>query len=295
MHTSRLKKTREYQRGADTMKKSSVSICSIVRDCQTNLKRNRSRIELLRSFFRESEVIIFENDSKDNTREIHLDWQTHSNNVNIFSETYGGVTIPAKNKSTGNRYFSISRIEKMARYRNQYIDFLNKENSNRDYVIIIDLDISNFDIEGIVHSFGLTDQWDCISANGKSLSSNFRQQYHDSYALIEFGKINSVQTEDSIYMNQFRFSFLRPGMPLFPVDSAYGGIAIFLWSSLKGLRYSALKNEDDKVESKSEHVSIYKKMKENGNSRIFINPSMILKYRTISIKFLISKVIEKVF
>lgn len=293
MFSYNFKKTVEYKHGFEVMKNSSVSICSIVRDCGRNLEQNLPRVERLRSLFNKSEVVIFENDSKDNTKKILVNWQKSSNDIYSFTETYSDETIPSKDFNQGNKYFSISRIEKMARYRNKYIDFLNRHNINRDFVIVIDLDIADFNIDGIVHSFGLHKQWDCVTANGRSISSKFKMQYHDSYALIEFGKINEVQTENSIFSNRSRFAFLKPGIPLIPVDSAYGGLAIYKWNSIAGIMYTHVENNDEQVRSKSEHVALHKMMKENGFMRIYINPSMLVKYRSLSVNFLFSKLVEK--
>lgn len=275
------------------MKNSSVSICSIVRDCDRNLRRNISRIESLRRLFGESEVIIFENDSKDNTLVTLNNWQHSSNNIFVFSEKYNEKTIPLKTSGITNPYFSISRIEKMVVFRNKYVNVLNTNNFNRDYVVVIDLDIADFILDGVINSFGVKIDWDCITANGYSLSSRFKHQYHDSYALIEFGKMGDNQTESSIEENRKNFSFLKKGMPLIQVDSAYGGIAIYKWRSIKGLRYNYLLNDDLKVECKSEHVGLHESMIKNGAGQIFINPSMIVKYRSVDGKFIISKVFEK--
>ena len=181
----------------------------------------------------------------------------------------------------------------MVIFRNKYMNFLNNNLAKRDYVIIIDLDISDFNINGIIHSFGTPINWDCISANGISISSTFRKQYHDSYALIEYGQLDLPQTEHLIKINRIRYSFLKPRMPLILVDSAYGGLAIYKWTSIKDLYYSCLLNDDVKVQCKSEHVGLHCKMKEYGHDLIFINPSMSVKYRSISFRFLLMKLMEK--
>ena len=175
------------------------------------------------------------------------------------------------------------------------MNFLNTQGNDRDFVIIIDLDISGFDIDGIANSFGSTTDWDCISANGTSLSSRFRRQYHDAYALIEYDKMNQIQTEQSIKLNRIRYSYLQKGMPLFPVDSAYGGVAIYKWPSVKNIYYSCLLNDDIRVQCKSEHVGLHKTMKENGSGKIYINPAMSVKYRSVSVSFLFKKLWEKIF
>ena len=275
------------------MKKSSVSICSIVRDCDFNLKKNIPRIELLRSFFKELDILVFENDSIDNTKRTLINWERNSDKVHIFTDSFGTYTIPSKKNITGNPYYSISRIEKMASYRNRYMNYLNTRSIERDFILIIDLDISDFDIDGIVHSLGTTIEWDCITANGTSVSSKFKKQYHDSYALIEYGKMNHIQTEQSIKSNRILYSFLESGMPLLIVDSAYGGVAIYKWASIKDIHYSCLRNDDVRVQCKSEHVGLHKIMKEKGYNNIFINPTMRVKYRSVSISFLLRKVKER--
>jgi len=291
----KIRNTEEYKMGLEVMNNSSVSICSIVRDCQDNLKKNIDRIERLRALFNSSEVIVFENDSKDKTRQILIDWQKNAQNVNIFYDDFGSLTIPPINPNHGNRYFSITRIKKMAQYRNMYIDFLNNSGSHRDFILVIDLDISNFSINGVIHSFSMHKIWDCITANGKSVSNKMRNQYHDSYALIEFGRINDIQTEKTIFSNRSKYSFLKPGLPLFPVDSAYGGLAIYKWNAFQNIKYSYFENMDNQVKSKSEHVAFHKCMKENGFNKIFINPSMTVKYRSLTLGFLFNKIKEKIF
>jgi hypothetical protein len=285
--------TKEYIDGKELMKNSFVSICSIVRDCQTNLKKNIPRVERLRGLFKNSEVIIFENESKDNTLKILKNWERESNNVYVLSDNFEDPTIQSHWIRKKGPNFSISSIGKMAFYRNKYMNFLNSHVNQRDFVIVTDLDISNFCIDGIIHSFGTSIDWDCISANGVSLSSSLIRQYHDSYALIEYGKLNDKQTKQSIKVNRARFSFLKPGMPLVLVDSAYGGLAIYKWESIKDAYYSCPINNDLGVQCKCEHVGLHMRMKEKGHTKIFVNPNMMVKYRSITIKFLYIKLKER--
>lgn len=269
------------------MSSSRITICSVVRDCGKNLRRNIKKIEKLREKFLESEVVIFENDSKDNTLTILNNWSQRSKNVNILTASYNITTIP-KDTNVENPYFSRYRIEKMSFYRNKYLEVINRNDFPRDYVLIIDLDISNFSLKGIAHSFGVPSDWSCITANGTSLSKRLTRQYHDSYALIEQGNINHVQKEETIEHNRSRFSFLKNGMPLFPVASAFGGLAIYKWSSLKGKYYSCIPNGNSRVGVFCEHVSINIQL--DGN--IYINPYMKVKYRSVDFSFLMKYVTE---
>jgi len=266
----------------------SVSICSIARDCEKNLLKNITKVEKLRKYFADSEVIVFENDSKDKTLDILNRWKEASNNILVKSEKYNSVTIP-NSKNGGNPYFSKSRIDKMSFYRNKYLEIINTNNFRRDFVIIIDLDISNFSIDGIAHSFGVSQDWCCITANGKSLSKTFKMQYHDSYALVEKGNQALPMNEKTIEDNRKKFASLKHGMPLIAVDSAFGGLAIYDWNSIKGKYYSCIGNDDKRVEVLCEHVSLNKQL--GGN--VFINPSMKVKYRSVTISFLIEQLNKK--
>lgn len=270
--------------GYKRMSVSCVSICSIARDCQKNLKYNIRKIEKLRSCFADSEVIIFENDSKDGTLKILESWEQESNNVLIKSEKYQNTTIP-KNANGGNPYFSRYRIEKMSFYRNKYVEILNTNKFKRDFVMVIDLDIANFSIDGIAHSFGVKQDWSCMTSFGTSLSKTLRMQYHDTYALIESGYQVLPMTEQTINQNRKKFALLKKGMPLIAVDSAFGGLAIYDWNLLKGKYYSCIKNNDARVQVLCEHVSLNKQL--GGN--IFINPNMKVKYRCISLSFILDQ------
>jgi hypothetical protein len=268
--------------GNELMSKSSVAICSIVRNSNKSLIKTIPEIEKLRSKFKESCVIIFENDSIDNTKFTLKKWSENSNNVFVQCENYNQDTIPKKDLNGVNKYFSFDRISKMVIYRNQYLEKLNELNSHYDYLIIIDLDIENFSISGISNSFGMADQWDVVTANGYSYSSSLKKRYHDTYALVEIGKEFESQTEQSIFSNQKKWSFLRPGIPMIPVYSAYGGLAIYRYNLIKNKKYEVLDNFDSRVAVRCEHFSLHKLIHNKGNVRFFINPEMGVFYEKIT-------------
>lgn len=269
------------------MSVSCVSICSIVRDCQKNLDYNIRKIEKLRKCFADSEVIVFENDSRDRTLEILESWNRKSKNFIVESEKYQNNTLPEDTNGV-NPYFSKHRIEKMSFYRNKYLEIINTNNFSRDYVIIVDLDISNFSIDGIAHSFGVNQDWSCITSNGTSLSRTLKKQYHDTYALVEKGCQDLPMNEETIKNNRKVFSFLDIGMPLFNVDSAFGGLAIYDWRFLKGKYYSCIENNDARVQVLCEHVSLNRQLRGD----IFINPNMKVKYRSVTFSFILDHLIK---
>jgi hypothetical protein len=265
--------------GYEKMSSSSVTICSIVRDCNKNLRKNIPVIEMIRDCFKTSNVIVFENDSSDGTKNTLSKWKREYQNVNIYCENYRQQTIPKETSNGVNRYYSEYRMIKMTKYRNKYLSLLNAKSSFKaDFVIVVDLDIGKININGIAHSFGLSDQWDVVCSNGYFYDALFRKKYYDSYPLVELGNEDNNQTEKTIANNRVIWSFIKPGMPLIPVYSAYGGLAIYHFDVIKNRKYSVIKNNDNRVEVRCDHFSLCQDIRKAGFSRIFINPAMSLNY-----------------
>lgn len=266
----------------------SIAICSIVRNCENKLSKNIILIENLRKYFKNSYVIIYENDSVDNTKNVLLEWQQKSKNINLIFETLNVNTIPDNDSLGYNRYFSKERISKMANYRNKYLIELDNLNLEFDFVIVVDLDVIKIDLNGILNSFKLSQQWDVVTANGYSKSPSLKRRYHDSYALVEIGKENDIQTEKIIKNNQLFWSFLKIGHPLIPVYSAYGGLAIYKYNVLKGIRYGVVLNNDRRVESRVEHFYLHDQIIKKYHAKIFINPNMVIKYQKINFQLILN-------
>ena len=276
------KNTRQIiKKGNQLMAESSICFCSIIRNGNSALIKNIKKLEVLRSKFKNSQVVVFENDSTDGTKDTLAKWSNEYENVLAICQNFKTNTIPSSEINGFNKYFSNQRISKMANYRNQYLKVLSDLKSHYDYIMIVDLDIEDFSIDGVAHSFGLAEHWDVITANGYSYSPSLKKRYHDTYALTEIGTENMIQTEEVISDNQQKWSFLNFGMPLIPVYSAYGGLAIYKGNVLKNKTYEALQNNDARVEVKCEHFSLHHQIQQE-NRKIFINPNMTVLYQKVS-------------
>ncbi len=267
--------------GKDKLVDASVVICSIVRDCNKQLKVNIPVIESFRKYCKSSSVIVFENDSLDGTKETLINWQNSSKHVFIDLKDFNELTIP-NNTEGVNRFFSAFRIEKMAFFRNQYLSKLNSLEEKPDYVIVVDMDVKKINVEGILHSFGLAKYWDVVTAFGYSRSVFGGYNYYDTYALNELGTEQYPQTEASIEAAQNTWGFLRKGMPLMPVYSAYGGLSIYKYQVIKDCNYSAIPNNDIRVEVRCEHFGLCHAIRQKGFERIYVNPSMVLQYQGVN-------------
>lgn len=294
-----MNKTEIQNQGFNLIRNYTIAVCAIVRDCNKSLQRNIPVIEELRSHFKSSVVIIFENDSKDQTKYTLKDWSKNSSNVHINCEDNGTRTIPEEATDGVNKYYSDYRISKMVSYRNKYLNKLEEIDFNPDFVLVVDLDVSRIYLEGIIHSFGLADQWDVVCANGYSLSPMLRTRYHDSYALVELGKEDIPQTEESIKENSRKWNIINNSDSLIPIYSGHGGLSIYRFEAVKNLKYRLIKNDDSKVEVRCEHFSLCSDIRKNGYNRIFLNPELKLKYQTVNFnllkKFVVNNLHSKIF
>lgn len=270
------------------MKKTQLSklfICSIVRNAEKGLRKNIPVIEEIFGSFRSVKVFVYENDSTDGTKKLLKEWaERHPSIVNISLNN--NIHVPASPASPDgvNPFFSRKRIEKMVFLRNQYLNYVEESGWDGDYLMIVDLDVVELCAKTILESFQTSLEWDAVSAYGYSLSPKLRERYHDTYAYRKKTVAYSEpQTEHDIFGSQDDFKSYRLSESLLPVSSAFGGLAIYRWEAIKGLRYELEPNDDDRVEVYCEHRSIYRQMYERGYCNFFINPCMRIKYQDLTL------------
>lgn len=274
---------------------SSVIICSIVRNAEKGLIKNIPIIDELCKHFIDYKIIVYENDSIDGTKNLLLQWKNRNpEKIHIsINNTDASKTIPKAIDVNGNPFFSVKRIEKMVHLRNHYMEYIEKYNWKADYIIVVDLDVAQLNLQGILSSFAAKNEWDAVTAFGYSTSPKFRRRYHDTYALTLWGDEDAPQTEEKIKRLADEFGNIDFTKKWIRVFSAFGGLAIYKYDAIYGLRYQLINNEDARVEVKCEHYSIYKQMKERGYDNVYINPSMILKYQNVTLNLILKRGLEK--
>lgn len=273
-----------------------IIICSIVRNAEKGLRNNVPVIKKLCGFFSDYKVFVYENDSTDSTKQLLQEW-AESDPLHVFvslNDIDSTATIPFQ-KETGkvNRFYSALRIEKMVRLRNKYMDYIRQRGWEADYLMVVDLDVAKLSLEGVLSSFESDLSWDAVTAFGYSLAPNLRKRYHDTYALTEYGDNNQPQTMDKILSHARKFGKLKGTKKWIRVYSAFGGLAIYRFDAVKGLKYCLLRNDDERVEVRCEHYSIYKQMEERGNNKVYINPMMELKYQSLNLDIIMNYVKRK--
>lgn len=270
------------------LSESTLVICGIVRNAERGLRRNVPIIKSLCERAKDYHVVVYENDSKDKTKILLESWHLMDmDRIHISINDMGSpVSIPDRRKILSNPFFSKERINRMAELRNYYMDYIYKQNWIADYLIVVDLDVAQLNLESILNSFESNVEWDAVVANGYSTSPGLCRRYHDTYALCMFGDQHNPQTEEKIKLLAEKLGKLKASDDWIRVASGFGGLAIYRYEAVKGLRYVALPNQDNKVEVKCEHFSIYTQMQERGFNRFYINPAMTLQYQKLTLQII---------
>ena len=244
------------------MKQYNVIFGGTVRDSEKYIKENLDNIEKCGKLFNSFKVVIYENDSKDNTRKL-LNDNKKDNYIYLFEDN---ITEPL-------------RTVRLANGRNKVLNKireLNKDNKYQ-YMIIVDLDdrtVSGNFINTIYTNF-LYDDWDVLTGNQSD-------QYYDLWALrminfLDYDCIKAMYSDMSKQLPGYQTHIIdkmkhyEPGQ-LLDVKSAFGGIAIYKLNSIPDTcKY--IGNNDDGSEI-SEHVPFNQCLKDN-NKKIYINTSFL--------------------
>ncbi len=245
--------------GQSRMRQSTAVICGLARDVAEVLPVTIARIARIGECFGDYRVVIYENDSRDDTRPLLLAWARHNHRVHLIAETIGDPVNPCAR--------CLQRATRMANYRNRYLDVLRSEFASFDYALVLDTDLKGgWSYDGIANTIG-HDGWDFVGSNGiifKRLGRdlNVPIQY-DAWAFRWDADFSALPTGS---VNDLQW---QRGQPLVPVTSCFGGLGVYRMPALLSARYSGWD---------SEHIPLHQLMRNNGFHRMFINPSQIALY-----------------
>lgn len=242
------------EKGRKEMLKHKVVICGISRDNAKELPL--TLIEQTGKMFNDYRVIIFENDSTDGTKKILQNWSEGNSRVKILSKDYHNRKRPS--------------IQFLAECRNHYIQELEQpEYKTFDLMMAVDMDMKyGWDFNGLKDSFSKIGNWDGVGSNGIFTSDG---KMWDMFAFRndEFHQKPNTPNyfRDIVPKGQKHYCV---GSSLIPVESCFGGLAIYKRKYLNNCRYSSLDGD-------CEHINFHEQFRKNGG-RMFMNPSQITYY-----------------
>lgn len=250
---------------SNRMKKYNVIFGGVGRNIEPYIKTTLDNIDKCGNRFNKYEVIIYENDSSDNTRKI-LNDNKKDNYHYIFEDN---ITEPR-------------RTFRLANGRQKVLDKAKELNKNNEYTFYIAVDLDDVNFSGrfvdTIETCFINEDWDILTGNQSD-------RYYDLWTIRRMGDMEydcwrkiDDETEKGMDRleadNKFlhsRYKKYEPGM-LLEVDSAYGGIAIY---RLKSLHNDCRYNGDyGDGREQCEHVPFTLCLKEKG-LKIYINTSFL--------------------
>jgi len=247
----------------EIMKTYNVIFAGTIRNVDPYIENTLKNIDLCGAKFNDYAVILYENDSTDNTRNI-LQTSKKSNYYYIIEDN---ITEPLRTVRLTNGRNKI--LEKMYEInKNNYYDFL----------IMLDMDDrtqSGKFVESIESCFETNmSKWDVLTGNQSGNMYDLwalRQKNGLDYdCWLEYHKHSNTPNAHYKYVDRHNIHH-TPGQ-LLEVDSAFGGIAIYRLATMpKQCRYNGL---HETGEEKCEHVDFHACIKDNGGN-IYINTSFL--------------------
>lgn len=241
----------------DNIIDNSVVIVGCARNIETFLDKTIEVIKSIRSCFRDSRVIIYENDSNDKTLEKLQSWALYDDKIDIITEK----NVPGL------------RTQRLSHGRNIVMNKALKYDS--ELIIVMDLDIINHDLTKDIFlssfkNFAVND-W-------AGMFANQTEKYYDLYALrtkdnwmpFDFYDCLKEKSNDWDYCLHSRFKKILPTDAPIDVVSAFGGLGIYKTQFIKNAKYYGGINDKEECE----HVSFNKDIIKNGG-KLYINPLML--------------------
>ena len=247
---------------------SEVVVVGLVRNCGSTVRATVARLSRALAGFQSVRWFLVESDSSDDSVEA-LD------RLSLSVPEFRYVSLGKLRKTHRHR------VERIARCRNRYLEELENNSiyKSTDYVVMADFDGLNTRI----NRDAIESCW-----SGREWSGCFANQvghYYDIWALRHplwspndcwevsrfmesVGESRRVSRKRGAFSRMIRIS---PDSSWIEVDSAFGGLAIYESSAIRGLRYTFSTVDGRGV---CEHVPFNEKIG-IGNGKLYINPRLI--------------------
>jgi hypothetical protein len=258
--------------GKHIAKQNTIVISALVRNNESSFNFTKKAVELIGSVFKDYKVILFENDSDDDTRKILNAWTQENSHVTLLNCcNIGNCECKLSRKSNYHiGALSEERQTRMQEYRNIILDHIRKNLSHFDLLLTCD-----FDLNAVPHMKGLYDildsstPWDGVFCNGRtSVPGTFGAiaLCYDGLAYVSLNGNTHAHKPAKLLklINQIfkmNLNLLSSKHNLVEVESAFNGYGIYKMPSILPHSYAG--------EYYCEHINIHKKMRDAG-SRLFI-------------------------
>jgi hypothetical protein len=236
-----------------------VIVVGCARNVEKSLNISLDKLNIIRELFKSTKIIIFENDSTDNTLNILKNWEEKKIIKLITEKKVPGL-----------------RTERLAYARNKLYNEAMKHNF--DLLIVIDLDVVIRDLtkEAILSCFDIKDDWAMLGGNQTNTYYDlWALRTYDDWMPFDCWECVNIHKKSNDYCVKSRFKQIKQDSDPIKVKSCFSGFAIYKRKYLDNCSYgNGLQGPDDNKYEICEHVTFNQGILKNGGS-IFINPKLI--------------------
>lgn len=259
----------DVKRGEEISSTKRIVFCGLCRDIEYIISKNIELFETTAKYFKDYRIVLFENDSKDNTRDIIK--QKSLQNQKIILLDCGDQNPNCKYKDKKMYDYgplSSKRIERMTYFRNQYMNYIKNSLSDYDYVMMMDMDIEGyFNYDGLMETIA-KDDWDAVFSNGRmGLIGTFGMMdcMYDAMAYIDHTTSyeNSMNIVSGIDIFKKFMNMQTLNHKWIDVKSAFNGCGIYKMTSIKDIYFQP--------NYSCEWIGFHHQMALQGNNRLFIS------------------------
>lgn len=258
--------------GKKILSGSRLCIVGLTRNTQPVIVQNIQSLVQIGESAKEYKIIIFENDSSDQTKTIIEDITKSNTHIKLLSEN--------NNRPMFGSVQNAERTYILAEYRNKLKKYVKEKYKNYDFTIVVDTDFQSFSLNGVYNSFGWLNFNHKISAicgnsfQYKPVFDNNKPEIwnYDSWA-YRGTWWNNLQTHSLPIVTYnpmlwFGLQILPIGSKPFIVNSAFGGMCIYR----NRFYFSSDYDGPD-----CEHVIFHHGLKiKEPEFNLFLNPSQVM-------------------
>ncbi len=234
-----------------------VIITGVCRNISEFIFNSFHKFVYLTYYFKNTKIIIFENDSTDNTLEQLKKFKDMFKNIDII--------ILSEKNITG------TITQRISYARNTILNYISSNKLSPDYIINIDMDdiLLDFKCDSIVYPFKDSLNWSMVGGNSEI--------YYDMWALrtlkdpyIDFWNEKKLNNKYIIPLNKILESYFKIDKESKPIQvhSCFNGIGIYKYEHIIDCTY----NGNDTCE----HIQFHQNMIDKYNAKLFIYPKLIV-------------------
>jgi hypothetical protein len=245
--------------GIEMAKDTSAAIVAIARNSLPALANTLPLITMVKRQFKDCKMYFWENDSEDATAAVLDKYAEIEPGVTVEHGTLGGID---------SRGFEKERTERLALCRNKCLEWVRANAADTTWTIVYDTDpAGGFSPDGVFNSIGWLGSMMAAGCplQPAGMASYSLARYPDGIAHYDAWAARLNWWDDrreKVGMNWFWHLLPPAGSPPFPMNSAFGGLAVYQTKAFLAGGYSG---ED------CEHVPHHRRMREAGY-QMYLNP-----------------------